>query len=159
MWTAIIIGASILGFVVLMTLIVLIGKVVLHSIKGPLESRIAEHYGPEDVVLKDLGANCFGLESKGVMQWRGNGALILTEKTLHFFMFLPKWDLPIPLADITEMTFTKKHLGKATIYDLLKVRFQKDGQSDSIAWYLADPRAWRERIEELRTGRPIADHS
>src|SRR5687768_4488400 len=100
MWTAIIIGAAVLGFVVLMALIVLVGKVVLHSIQGPLENRIAEHHGPEDIVLKDLGANCFGLESKGVMQWRGNGALVLTEKELHFFMFLPKWDLRIPLADI-----------------------------------------------------------
>ena len=58
-------------------------------------------------------------------------------------------DVRVPVESITEITFTKTHLGKATIYDLLKVRFAVDDKPDSIAWYLTDPKAWRSRIEEL----------
>ena len=153
MWTAIIIGSITLGVIAFLLVLSLLAKLVLHSLKGPLEARIAEHYGPDDILMKDLGANSFGLESRGVRQWRGNGGLVLTADGLHFFQFLPRRDLRIPLAAITEITFPRSHLGKATIYDLLKVRFSVDGKPDSIAWYLADPRAWQERIEELRAGR------
>jgi hypothetical protein len=104
--------------------------------------------------MKDLTANSFGLESAGVWQARGNGALVLTATDLRFFKFVSKSDLRIPLDAITDVTFTKSHLGKATIHDLLKVRFAVDGQADSIAWYVTDPRAWKERIEEVRAARP-----
>ena len=104
-------------------------------------------------LMKDLTANSFGLESAGVWQVRGNGGLVLTEKALHFFMFLPQRDLRVPLDAITELTLTKSHLGKATIYDLLKVRFSAEDKTDSIAWYLTDPQAWKDRIEELKAGR------
>ena len=125
-------------------------KLVLHFMKGPLEARIAAHYGPDEILMKDLKANSFGLESKGVWQGRGNGGLVLTGKYLHFFRFVPGADLRVPLGAITELTFTKSHLGKATIFDLLKVRFSVEGKPDSIAWYLTDPRAWKKRIEELK---------
>ncbi|MCD6033304.1 MAG: hypothetical protein K0S78_5486, partial [Thermomicrobiales bacterium] len=59
-------------------------------------------------------------------------------------------DLRLPLRAITDLAFTRSHLGKATIHDLLKVRFTVDGKPDSIAWYLTAPRAWKERIEELQ---------
>ena len=59
----------------------------------------------------------------------------------------------MPLKAITEVTFTKTHLGKATIYALLKVRFAVDDKPDSIAWYLTDPKAWKSRIEELKAGK------
>jgi hypothetical protein len=78
---------------------------------------------------------------------------VLTRDYLHFFRFVPGADLRVPLAVITELSFTKSHLGKATIYDLLRVRFSLDGQTDSIAWYLTDPTAWKHRIEELKAGR------
>ena len=69
-------------------------------------------------------------------------------------LFLPKRDLRVPLDAITELTFTKSHLGKATMYALLKVRFSVEDRSDSIAWYLTAPRAWKNRIEEVNAGRP-----
>ena len=87
-------------------------------------------------------------------QGRGNGALVLTDQYLHFFRFVSGADLRIPLRAIAELAFTQSHLGKATIHDLLKVRFTVDGQPDSIAWYLTDPRAWMERIEAVQAVGP-----
>jgi hypothetical protein len=140
----------VLTVVVIGIVAVMVSKLTLHSINGPLEARIAPQYGPAELLMKDLSANSFGQESLGVWQIRGNGGLVLTGKELHFFLFLPKRDLLIPLDAITEITFTKCHLGKATIYNLLKVRYVLDGKSDSIAWYVSDPHAWKDRIAEAK---------
>jgi hypothetical protein len=145
-----IIGLVALGVVVLVVLLVVVSKLVLQGMKGPLEARIAAQFGSDGILMKDLTANSFGLESAGAWQVRGNGALVLTAKSLDFFMFLPKRDLRVPLDAITDVTLTKSHLGKATIYNLLKVRFSADGKSDSIAWYLRDAAAWKNRIEKLK---------
>jgi len=150
MGTAAIIGLIALGVVAIVLALSVVAKLVLHLIKRPLETRIAAHYGPDKIVIKDLAALSFGLESKGVWQGRGNGGLVLTADYLHYFRFVPGADLRVPLGAITELTFTKSHLGKATIYDLLKVRFSLDGQADSIAWYLTDPKEWKTRIEEFK---------
>ena len=157
MGTAATIGLIALGVVAIALVVSVVAKLVLHLIKRPLETRIAAHYGPDEIVMKDLAAMSFGLESKGVWQGRGNGGLVLTADYLHFFRFVPGADLRVPLGAITELTFTKSHLGKATIYDLLKVRFSVDGQTDSIAWYLTDPTAWKTRIEELKAGRAAVE--
>jgi hypothetical protein len=153
MTTLEIIGLVALGVVVVVLVFVVVPKLVLHLMKGPLEARIAAHYGPDEILMKDLAANSFGLESKGVWQGRGNGGLVLTKDYLHFFRFVRGADLRVSLGAITELSFTKSHLGKATIYNLLKVRFSVDGTTDSIAWYLTDPRAWKTTIEELKAGR------
>ena len=134
MTTPIIVGLVILGVVVSLLVLGATAKLVLY-------------------LMKDLKANSFGLESARVWQVRGNGGLVLTAEYLHFFMFLPKGDLRVPLGAITELTFTKSHLGKATIYDLLKVRFSVEDKSDSIAWYLTDPPAWKNRIEDVKAGK------
>ncbi len=147
------VGFITLGVVGVLLLLSAVSKLVLHTMKGPLEGRIAVDYGPEEILMKDLGANSFGLESKGKWQGRGNGGLVLTKDSLHFYRFVRGADLRVPLAAITQVSFTKSHLGKATIHDLLKVRFSADGQSDSIAWYLTDPTAWKNRIDELMAER------
>jgi hypothetical protein len=157
MTTLQIIGLVALGVVVLVVVLAVVPKLVLHLMKGPLEARIAALYGPDEILMKDLTANNFGLESWGVWQGRGNGGLVLTKDCLHFFRFVSGGDVRVPLGAITETTFTKSHLGKATIYDLLKVRFTEDGQTDSIAWYLTDPKGWKNRIEELMSGRPESE--
>jgi len=51
---------------------------------------------------------------------------------------------------ITDLTITKSHLGKATLYDLPKVHYSAAGKADSIAWCLPDPHAWKNKIEELK---------
>ena len=153
MTTLEIIGLATLGVVVALLLLSAVSRLVLYFMKGPLEARIAAHYGPDELLMQDLAANSLGLESKGVWQGRGNGGLVLSEEYLHFFRFLPRAETRVPLGAITELSFVRSHLGKATIYDLLKVRFSVDGQTDSIAWYLTDPKSWKNRIEELRAGR------
>ncbi len=157
MGTAATIGLIALGVVAIALVVSVVAKLILHLLKRPLETRIAAHYGPDEIVMKDLAAMSFGLESKGVWQGRGNGGLVLTADYLHFFRFVPGADLRVPLGAITELTFTKSHLGKATIYDLLKVRFSVDSQTDSIAWYLTDSKQWKNRIEELMAGRPASE--
>jgi hypothetical protein len=149
----VIVIASIAGGLILA---VLFAKVVLRSLRGPLEARIAASHGEDEILMKDLTANNFGLESKGVFQLRGNGALVLTAEELHFFMFLPRRELRVPLSAITELAIVKSHLGKATLRDLLKVRFAAGGRPDSIAWCLAEPQAWKQRIEEIQAGAPGA---
>jgi hypothetical protein len=149
-------GLVALSVVAFVLVLVVVPKLVLHFLKGPLEARIAALYGPNEILMKDLAANNFGLESWGRWQGRGNGGLVLTKDCLHFFRFVSGGDVRVPLEAITEVTFTKSHLGKATIYDLLKVRFTVDGQMDSIAWYLTDPKGWKKKIEELLAERPVA---
>jgi hypothetical protein len=150
MTTTTIIGLVVLGVLGITTVAVVITKGIYRVMQGPLEDRIAARYGHDEVLMKDLRANSFGVESAGVLQFRGNGGLVLTGKSLHFFMFLPRSDVCVPLDAITEITITKSHLGKATIYDLLKVHYSVEGKADSIAWYLTDPLAWKHKIEELR---------
>lgn len=156
MGTATTIGLIALGIVAIALVMSGVTKVTLRLMKRPLVARIAAHYGPDEILMKDLAANNFGLESRGVWQGRGNGALVLTMDYLHFFRFVSAGDVRVPLEAITEVTFTKTHLGKATSYDLLKVQFTVDGKPDSIAWYLTDPKAWKSRIEELKA--KVATH-
>ena len=157
METAATVGLIALGVVAVALVVSAAAKLVLHLLKRPLETRIAVHYGPDEIVMKDLAAMSFGLESKGVWQGRGNGALVLTAEHLHFFRFVRGADLRVPLGAIAEVTFTKSHLGKASFYDLLKVRFAVDGRTDSIAWYLTDPKEWKKRIEELVAGKTASE--
>lgn len=153
METATTIGLAALGVVAITLVVSVVAKLTLYLMKRPLNARIAAHYGRDEILMKDLAANSFGLESKGVWQGRGNGGLVLSKEYLHFFRFVPGAETRVPLGAITELSFVKSHLGEATIYDLLKVRFSMDGQTDSIAWYLTDPKSWKNRIEELRAGR------
>lgn len=123
---------------------------ILSAIRPGLESRIAGKYADHEIMLKDLTANSFGRESKGLGQIRGNGALVLTKLGLHFFQVIPRQELFIPLSDIVTVQVVKSHLGKATFHDLLKVGFKTDGGLDSIAWYVADVSQWKQQIEMLR---------
>jgi hypothetical protein len=138
----------ILGVAALIALAIVVPMLVFRILRGPLEARINSELPEHDIVKKDLTANCFGLESAGVWQLRGNGALVLTETQLHFFMFMPKKEFCVPLNSITEVSLVKSHLGKATIHDLLKLRFTADGKDDSIAWYVPNAAEWKSRVEE-----------
>lgn len=150
MGTATAIGLIALGIVAITLIMSGVTKLTLHLMKRLLEARISALYSPGDIVMKDLAANNFGLGSWGGWQCRGNGALVLTRDCLHFFQFVGRGDVRVPLESITEVIFTKSHLGKATIYDLLKVRFAVNEKQDSIALYLTDPKAWKSKIEELK---------
>jgi hypothetical protein len=148
--TLIVIGLVVLSVLFFLLIAIVVPKAVFRFIKGPLEERIAAHYRPDEILMQDLRANSFGQESIGRLQLRGNGGLVLTNRQLHFFLFMPRSDVSIPLDAITEVKLTKSHLGKATIYDLLKVHFSSNSTEDSVAWYVTDPNAWKSRIEALK---------
>lgn len=135
------------GVLAAAVLFILLPKLIFLLMKKPLEKRVFACYPPEQVQRVDLKANFFGLESAGVFQARGNGALVLTPQELHFFQFLPRRDLRIPLSSISEVSFVKSHLGKITPFDLLKVRFLHEGKPDSAAWFVPEPWQWKQEVE------------
>lgn len=96
-----------------------------------------------DVIVIDERANCFGVESAGVTQIRGNGCLALGRDTLLFRMWIPKKEIAIPRERIIEVERVRTHLGKTKGRDLLRVRFSTPGGTeDSVAWLVHDLPAW-----------------
>jgi hypothetical protein len=142
---AIIVGGIAFAFVVF----VLLPKALLIGLRQSLEARVKRLYPePEQLVLTEYSANFFGSSSRGATQWRGNGALALTERELTFFQLVPERVLVIPLSRITALEVVHKHLGKATTSQLLRVTFTtKQGKSESVAYWLPKPAALKAQIE------------
>jgi hypothetical protein len=142
--------AAIVAFVGVM--FVLLPRAILAAIRKPLMARVKTRYPHEtDVVASDYTANSFGLESLGRTQLRGNGAFVITGKELVFFQCIPKRDFVIPLARVAEVSFCRSHLGKATLFRLVKICFQGEAGSDSIAILVKHPDALRNQIEQARS--------
>jgi len=136
------------GIVVALAFMLVVVPLIVHRVIGPkLEARIAQVYKPEEIVFKDVRANNFGLESKGPIQARGNGALVLTARELHFFQLIPAREVRIPLDSITEVKTVRSHLGKTVGRSLLYVSFAADGRQDAMAWSVADVEAWLSKLE------------
>ena len=147
-----IIGAGILVGVIV---IFVVPKLVTKAMEPVLERRISKMYASEQIILRDLEALTLGLESRGVLQGRGNGALVLTANELCWLRFVPESsDLRIPRETITKVDTVKTHLGKTYGQDLLRVTFTNNGKPDSMAWYVMDVGAWRAKLgEPARTAR------
>lgn len=129
---------------------------LVHKTIGPkLDDRIGKQYPADKVLLKDLKALSFGLESKGVTQSRGNGGLVLTADELHWFQFAPDFDLRIPRASITKVDKVRSHLGKAIGQDILYVAFTNNGKPDSMAWNVMDLPAWLGELSKSAPSRVI----
>ena len=142
MW--LIMAAIIVGSLAIMLVVV---PLIVHRVIGPkLEARVTAVYKPDAIVFQDLRANNFGLESKGAMQQRGNGALVLTARELHFFQLIPARDFRIPLDSITEVKTVRSHLGKTVGRSLLHVSFTVDGVEDAMAWSVVDVEAWLAKL-------------
>jgi hypothetical protein len=82
-------------------------------------------------------ANNFGVTSKGALQVRGNGALVLTNEALHF-LAIASDDLTIPRGAIRATSLVRSHLGKSVGRQLLKI----DYEGDSVAFFVEEPEAW-----------------
>ena len=101
---------------------------------------------PDRVLLLDESANCFGVESGGKWQIRGNGCLGATTDEILFVMWFPRRDIHVPRARVTGIERAKGHLGKTVFRPLLQVRFtNEEGQADSVAWLVSDLPEW-ERV-------------
>jgi hypothetical protein len=94
----------------------------------------------EYVRATDMAVN-FGQTSKGVIQLRGNGALVLTGEELHF-LAIASADLVIPRSSIRATSLVRAHLGKSVGRRLLKIEFD----DDSVAFFVEQPEAWREAL-------------
>jgi hypothetical protein len=141
------IGVGIL--VLLVAIFVVVPRLAFRTMEPSLRRRIAATYAPDQIVLEDLKAVTLGLESRGVLQGRGNGALVLTGNELTWFRFVPESsDLRIPRESITKVDTVMAHLGKTYGRDLLRVTFMNDGKPDSMAWYVTDLGAWLSKLGE-----------
>ncbi len=143
MW--LIIGGIVLALAVMLVVVPL----VTHRVIGPkLQARVAKVYKPDEIVFEDLRASNFGLVSKGPTQARGNGALVLTARELHFFQLIPATEVRIPLASIKEIKTVRVHLGKTVGRSLLFVSFATEGREDAMAWSVTDVEAWLSKLQQ-----------
>jgi hypothetical protein len=128
-------------------------RVLMKRMRSVGEARLRERYPSGGVLLSAPSASCFGLESRGRMQVRGNGALALTANELWFRRFAGDFEVAIPLADITGVDLADSHLGKRVFgRQLLRVRFRAGGAEDVIAWLVSDPSKWLEELDRARRG-------
>ncbi|MBK7581344.1 MAG: hypothetical protein IPI67_14165 [Myxococcales bacterium] len=148
MWIALVIVGAVAA---LFAMLALIPRLVVGAMRAPLSKRVRARYPDEHALVScDYSANSFGVESWGRAQLRGNGALALAPAELCFFQYLPERDVVIPLERIVEVSFTRTHLGKATPFRLVKVRFEGDAGADSIAVMVRRPDELRAQIECAR---------
>ncbi|PWH12834.1 MAG: hypothetical protein DDG60_11580 [Anaerolineae bacterium] len=99
----------------------------------------------------ERAANFFGRESRGVMQMRGNGILVLTDAELIFEMWLWNTEVRIPLRSIQSVETPLSFLGKSRLTPLLKVVYTTpEGGTDAVAWQVSDLSGWVRQINEAR---------
>src|SRR5687768_119687 len=99
----------------------------------------------------ESGALFFGQESRGVMQMRGNGTLILTDDELLFKQWVVNKEFRIPLKSIQSVETPRSFLGKTQGVQLLKVSYlTESGAPDAIAWRVGDLAGLIRKIEEAR---------
>ena len=121
---------------------------ILWKIFSKRIDEIVQKFSKQGIRMKG-NANFFGIESRGVMQIRGNGILLLTNAALVFGMFRPKRDFVIPLASIERIELARSHLAKTVFQPLLKVYFiNEEGDADSVAWRIDNPGEWKNILEK-----------
>lgn len=99
--------------------------------------------GPGRVELSDAVANCFGIQSLGRKQVRGNGTLVLTHRELAFEQWVPNRVLRVRRSQLTRVDTCRSFLGKTRGSRLLRVAWNtEDGHSDRAAWQVRDLDAW-----------------
>jgi hypothetical protein len=97
------------------------------------------------------GANCFGRESLGRTQARGNGLLALFDDELVFLQWVPKRDIRIRLDRIITVDEVSGFLGKTVARALLRVAWRDPEGRDIAVWSVRDLGAWRAAIDGART--------
>ena len=142
-----IVAAVVVGLVLLMSIL----RWLTRAIIGRATKLAHSRYRPEEMRLLEPMASTFGIESKGGLQGRGNGALVLTDDAIHFLMLVGS-ELRIPLANVLAVKTVKSHLGKSIARPLLHVRYREGDGEDAVAWFVPDVEDWKQRIEASRKG-------
>ncbi|RJP31637.1 MAG: hypothetical protein C4536_07550 [Actinobacteria bacterium] len=112
----------------------------------------------EERVYQVEDCNFFGRQSSGYKQWRGNGVLALTDRGIHFRMFIPRKELFVPLDSIRDISQPRSFLGKSKMKSLLRVDFTgEEGRDDACAWLVPSLQWWSEAVAALRAGKEPPD--
>lgn len=101
-------------------------------------------------IREDGQVNCFGLESLGSMQLRGNGLLALVDDELVFLMFVPKRIVSMPLDRIVVVDECDGWLGKTVFQPLLRVAWHEGAGQERVAFWVRDVSGWRASIDAAR---------
>ena len=97
----------------------------------------------DEPVARSADANSFGVSSAGRGQVRGNGTLVLTDRSLVFAQWAPARTVHVPLAAVTEVATPRSHLGKSRGVRLLRVSWRRqDGVEDAIGLQVHDLDDW-----------------
>jgi hypothetical protein len=131
--------------------VLIISIATIFSLKKIIKKRISnlkKRFNEYKIIEYERFANCFGVQSKGYVQIRGNGILLLTKQFLFFQMIFPKKELLLPLSDIRESKITMSHLGKTKGKKLLKIVFTNDsGKKDSVAFLVSNLDIWMKQLK------------
>ena len=131
-------------------LLLLAGYHLLVSLGRRRVSEVRETLGEDNIRKIAASANCFGVQSEGYGQIRGNGVLAVTDQELYYLMWLPAREIRIPLEDINDVDTTKSHLGKTKARPLLEILFTNtEGKEDSVAWLVPDLEEWKGEVRNL----------
>lgn len=141
------------AFFIIAIILLLATAKYIHTKKSTALKELLHQAGSERVILLQLNIKCFGIDSHdGGFMYR-SGHLMLTDRHLIYFMWLPKWSLTIPLERI--LRAEKQALGEG-IYrklltfdhaDLLKVEYISAQRTvESVTWIMKDTDHW---IDEL----------
>jgi hypothetical protein len=108
----------------------------------------------EEKVYHVEDCNFFGRQSSGYRQWRGNGVIALTDRGVHFRMFLPRKEVFVALDSVAAISQPRTFLGKSKARELLRVDFVDEaGEEDACAWLVRSLQWWIESLEALKAGR------
>lgn len=101
-------------------------------------SALQERYPNARLILSNT--NFMGRSDGGLVQVRGNGALVLNDEALIFVMWWPNRLIEIPLSQIQSTELVKSYRGKWVMQPLLKVNFVNPmGELASAAWWVKNP--------------------
>ena len=119
--------------------------------RARIAADVRARLGADRIVALEDGANCFGVESGGRWQIRGNGRLAATADEILFVMWFPRREVHIRRDRVTAVERARSHLGKTVGQELLRVRFTNDEDNpDSVAWWVADLAEWERVLGQLR---------
>jgi hypothetical protein len=110
-------------------------------------------------IRQDDRVNCFGLESLGATQLRGNGLLALASDELVFLQFVPNRVVRVPLDRISVVDECDSWLGKTVFQSLLRVAWSDGAGQERAAFWVRDPSGWRSTIDAARKNSPAVSAS
>ena len=139
-----------IALIPILTILILVSN-LQKGLRGRSAQLIQHRFPVHQIRRQSPFANCFGITSKGMGQIRGNGPLVLTPDQLWFQLLVPQRELSIPLSTIQQVEIRSHHLRKTRFTPLLYVEYQTPTGSDSVAWQVEDPEAWKVDLEALRS--------